>query len=439
MLYNWLVARQHQGSLLLRIEDTDKQRSGTAEIDEIYRALEWLQLDHDAELLQSSREEAHRQALEQLVSEGRVYRSQARADDVKAWKQKHGASQGFRGEEEDDGSYRLRLDDLQTIRIDDLIRGETEFALRHLDDPVIARSDGSPLYNLAVAVDDAEADIQLIIRGDDHLSNTPKQALILAALGHTIPIYAHLPLIHGQDGRKLSKRHKAPDGAPLAITVEQLRDQGYLPEALTGYLAGLGWGTEHEQLLDRDQLLEQFDLTRVSHHPAQFDPVKLRHVDAEWIRRLDPDDFLSRASIFVGRDLNDKLRMGLLSAQERSRDLVEAGEYVSWSWEGPADDPKAWRKQMRPQIKPLLIAVAELLRSVDWSPEAITAELTQFADEQGVKTLKLFQPLRVALTGKTVSPPIGVTVALLDREQAIERITAAVARIPDASPDERPS
>ena len=235
-LYNWLLARGQGGTLVLRIEDTDRERSTPENIEQILDALRWLNLDFDeGPILQTERAGRHAEVLAQLLAVGHAYHSTATADDVRAFKDEHGSERGFRGEAQNEGAIRLRVpDDGETV-VRDVIRGETHFPNVNMDDPVIARADGSPLYNFAVAIDDLDAGITHVVRGEDHLSNTPKQQLVLEALGAPIPLYAHLPLLHGPDGRKLSKRHGA-------ASVQELRDAGYLPEAVDNYIALLGAG-----------------------------------------------------------------------------------------------------------------------------------------------------------------------------------------------------
>src|SRR3954470_21602035 len=235
-LYNWLMARGNDGVLVLRIEDTDRDRSTPENVEQILDALRWLELDFDeGPISQVSRSDRHQEALARLLDEGHAYRTNATADDVRAFKAQHGADRGYRGADEGEGAVRLRVPDEGATVVHDLIRGDTTFQHVHLDDPVIARADGSVLYNFAVAIDDLDADITQVIRGEDHLSNTPKQALVLEALGAEPPLFAHLPLLHGPDGKKLSKRHGA-------ASVQDLRDAGYLPEAVRNYIALLGWG-----------------------------------------------------------------------------------------------------------------------------------------------------------------------------------------------------
>jgi len=431
MLYNWLVAKQFNGHLLLRIEDTDRSRNNEADVQEIYRMLDWLGLDYQEELRQSDRAEAHQQALQALVDNGHVYRNEATGEDVKEWKKANGSDHGFRGQEQGRGSYRLRLDNQRKVTIHDLIQGEKTFDCAHMDDPVIARADGSPLYNLAVAVDDADADIQLVLRGEDHVSNIPKQALILEALDKALPIYAHLPLLHGPDGCKLSKSHKTPQGEPLAITVEQLRAQGLIPEAVVSYLAQLGWGQDDEQILSKEELIEQFDITTCSRNPAQFDIVKLRHINGEWLRRLQPNDFAQRLADFADRPVDDKLRLGAAAVQERSRDLQEAVDYLSYSWAEFTMDEKAQRKFLKPESRPVLEATRQRLATLEqWDQAHIEEVLAQLPEQfPDTKPLKLFQPLRVALTGRSVSPPMAETLLLLDQKTALERLDNSLAKL----------
>src|ERR1044071_7029494 len=243
-LYNWLMARGNDGGVLvLRIEDTDRERSTPENVEQILDALKWLELDYDeGPISQVSRTERHQELLNKLLDEGRAYRSNATGDDVKAYKSTHGADKGFRGQPEAEGAIRLKVPDDGSTTVHDLIRGDTVFQHVHMDDPVIARADGSVLYNFAVAVDDMDAEITHVVRGEDHLSNTPKQLLVYEALGARPPLFAHLPLLHGPDGKKLSKRHGA-------ASVQELRDAGYLPEAVRNYIALLGWGLDDSTTL----------------------------------------------------------------------------------------------------------------------------------------------------------------------------------------------
>src|SRR3984885_12885171 len=316
-LFNWLLARHDGGELVLRIEDTDRERSTPENVEQILDALRWLELDWDeGPIMQPARSERHQQALAALLEAGHAYRSNATAEDVKAYKLAHGADRGFRGEAEADGAVRLRVPAEGATVVHDVIRGDTRFEHVHLDDPVIARADGSVLYNFAVAIDDLDAGITHVVRGEDHLSNTPKQLLVLEAAAAAgldrsatgepapLPVYAHLPLLHGPDGKKLSKRHGA-------ASVQELRDAGYLPEAVRNYLALLGWGAgDDETVLSTDELTERFTLERVSRNPARFDETKLRWLNGVYMRQLDPVDLAQRLERFTGlADLDQAARI----------------------------------------------------------------------------------------------------------------------------------
>ena len=339
-LFNWLLARGKGGTLVLRIEDTDRERSTPENVEQILDALRWLELDWDeGPILQTERTERHQEALAALLASGHAYRSSATADDVKAYKQLHGADRGFRGEAEAEGAVRLRVPDDGATVVHDVIRGDTRFEHVHLDDPVIARADGSVLYNFAVAIDDLDAQITHVVRGEDHLSNTPKQLLVLEAAraaGFAAdvepPVYAHLPLLHGPDGKKLSKRHGA-------ASVQELRDAGYLPEAVRNYLALLGWGAgDDATVMSTEQLVERFALERVSRNPAQFDEAKLRWLNGVYIRNLSPAELAHRLEEYTGRDgLQEAARI----SQEKIQTLADFWPLAGPLLDGPLDDPAA--------------------------------------------------------------------------------------------------
>ena len=297
-LYNWLAARHEGGALVLRIEDTDRERSTEENVEQILDALRWLELEWDeGPISQASRADRHQAALERLLESGAAYRDRATAKDVEAWKAEHGAGRGYRGEasEAADGAVRLRVPDEGETVVEDLIRGPVSFPNRSYDDFVIARGDGSVLYNFAVAVDDAEMGITDVVRGDDHLSNTPKQLLVLEALGFGAPRYAHLPLLHGPDGRKLSKRHGA-------ASVQELREAGYLPAAVRNYLALLGWGADDDAtLIPTDELVERFRVADVGKAAAIFDEKKLRWVNGRYMREMPLDEYVDAVATHLGR------------------------------------------------------------------------------------------------------------------------------------------
>jgi glutamyl-tRNA synthetase len=424
-LYNWLLARGHEGTLVLRIEDTDRERSTPENVEQILDALRWLNLDWDeGPIFQSEQAPRHAEALEQLLQSGHAYYSGATTDDVKAYKAQHGSSRGFRGEPEAAGAVRLRVPDTGETVVDDVIRGPTSFPNASMDDPVIARADHSPLYNFAVAVDDLDAQITHVVRGEDHLSNTPKQLLVFAALGAAPPTYAHLPLLHGPDGRKLSKRHGA-------ASVEELRAAGYLPEAVDNYIALLGAGfAPDEEHFSTSELAERFRLERVSKNPAVFDERKLRHINGQHLRELGIDELTRRLEDYTGRS---GLRGAVAISAAKIQTLSDFWPLVSFIFDGPVDDPAAFQKTIcRDGAVEVLEQAREALAGVSPFTEAnIEAALRAIADRHGGKPGSVFQPVRVAIAGQTVSPGIFETVALLGREETLARIDQALRRARD--------
>ena len=422
-LYNWLLAQQApENRLILRIEDTDRERSTPENVEQILDALGWLDLNWDeGPIFQSDRADRHREVLTQLLGTGHAYRSTATAEDVKAYKQQHGSDRGFRGTPEDTGAVRLRVPDTGATVVHDVIRGDTAFEHVHLDDPVIARADGSVLYNFAVAVDDLDAGITDVVRGEDHLSNSPKQLLVFEALGVEPPRYAHLPLLHGPDGKKLSKRHGA-------ASVQELRDAGYLPEALRNYIALLGWGYDDETtLLTTEQMIEGFRLDRVSRNPAVFDEQKLRWMNGRYLRELPLDELTRRLEQFTGRT---GIEGAVAIAQDKMQTLADFEPLCAFIFDGPADDPAAFDKVIGKDCgaENLAAARAALAATEPFDQEHVETALRGVVEERGVKPRQVFQPLRVALAGSTVSPGIFETVALLGRDETLRRVDEALAK-----------
>jgi glutamyl-tRNA synthetase len=421
-LYNWLLARHAGGTLVLRIEDTDRERSTPENVAQILDALQWLELDFDeGPISQVSRSDRHQEVLQRLLAEGHAYRSTATGEDVRAWKEKHGSERGYRGDTEahpPDGAVRLRVSDEGETVVHDVIRGDTTFAHRHLDDPVIARADGTALYNFAVAIDDLDAEITHVIRGEDHLSNTPKQLLVLEALGAAQPLYAHLPLLHGPDGKKLSKRHGA-------ASVQELRDAGFLPEAVRNYLALLGWGaSDDETILSTEQLVERFEIERVARNPARFDEQKLRWMNGRYLRELDTDELTRRIEEHTGR-------AGLRDAVEISREKIQTlNDFLplaGFIFDGPGDDPAAREKWLDADGRSALADARRALEGVDpFTVEAIEPVLKGVVEARAAKPRDVYQPIRVALAGTTVSPGIFETLAVLGRDESLRRIDAAL-------------
>jgi glutamyl-tRNA synthetase len=438
-LFNWLLARHSGGAFVLRIEDTDRERSTPENVEQILDALRWLELDWDeGPIFQSERAERHREALRALLEEGHAYRSTATAEDVKAYKQRHGAERGFRGESEPDGAVRLRVPADGATVVHDVIRGETRFEHVHLDDPVIARADGSVLYNFAVAIDDLDARITHVVRGEDHLSNTPKQLLVLEAaraVGFggeaSEPLYAHLPLLHGPDGKKLSKRHGA-------ASVQELRDAGYLPAAIRNYFALLGWGAgDDATVMSTDELVERFTLERVSRNPARFDETKLRWLDGIYIRELAVPELAARVLDFLKltdpdaahavQSRRELLDGAVAISQEKIQTLADFWPLAGFFFLGAGADEAARERWLgEAGLAALADARGELAKLERFEAGDVQAALALVLERRAVKPREVYQPLRVAIAGTTISPGIFESVALLGREETLLRIKAAL-------------
>jgi len=412
---------------VLRIEDTDRERSTDANVEQILDALHWLELDWDeGPISQASRADRHEAALSQLLESGAAYRDPATAKEVEAWKAEHGADRGYRGQPSDEpgAAVRLRVPDQGETVVDDLIRGPVSFPNRSYDDFVIARGDGSVLYNFAVAVDDTEMGITDVVRGDDHLSNTPKQLLVLAALGFEAPRYAHLPLLHGPDGRKLSKRHGA-------ASVQELREAGYLPAAVRNYLALLGWGADDDAtLIPTEELIGRFRVEDVGKAAAIFDERKLRWVNGRYMREMPLEDYLRVVARHLGREPDERLREACEIVQEKAQTLAEVWPLIRFLFEPPVEDEKAWRKVMTGEALAALEATHEALSAGgDFDSESVEAALAPLPERLGAKPGRVYQPIRVAISGGTVSPGIFESLAVLGREESLSRIEAAIARL----------
>jgi glutamyl-tRNA synthetase len=398
-LYNWLLARQSGGAFVLRIEDTDRERSTPQNVEQILDALRWLELDWDeGPFSQAERRPRHEEEIARLVDEGHAYL--------------------------DEGAVRLRVPDEGETVVHDVIRGEVAFPHSAIDDFVIARSDGSPLYNLAVAVDDRDMGITHVVRGADHHSNTPRQLMILRALGAEPPIYAHLPLLHGPDGKKLSKRHGA-------ASVQELREAGYLPEAVRNYIALLGWGyDESTEYMTTEELIERFSLERVSKSPAVFDEQKLRWMNGQYLRQLSPEELTRRLEERVGRT---GLRPAVEIAQEKMQTLEDFWRLAAFLVEPQDFDEQAWVKVMSDGAPDRLRRVRDALAAVEpFDKDGVEAALRGVVDALGVKPREVYQPIRVAISGGTVSPGIFESVAVLGRDETLARIDRALARAGDS-------
>ena len=393
-LYNWLLARGSGGEFVLRIEDTDRERSTPKNVEQILDALRWLELDWDeGPISQWERRDRHEAAVGQLLDSGQAY--------------------------EDEGAVRFRVPEEGEITFHDVVLGDVTNPYSAIKDFVIQRSDGSPLYNLAVAVDDRDMGITHVVRGQDHVSNTPRQVMILRGLGEDPPVYAHIPLLHGPDGKKLSKRHGA-------ASVQQVREDGYLPEAVRNYIALLGWGyDETTTLMTTDELVERFALDRVSKNPAVFDEQKLRWMNGRYMRELPLEELHRRLQEFYGRD-DIPIEIVAIS-REKTQTLADFWDLAGPLIEAPSEyEAKAWRQWGG---SPHLRVVRDDLANLSaWEVETIEAALRARVDELGVKPKEIFQPIRVALTGTTVSPGIFESAAALGRDETLVRLDKALQR-----------
>jgi glutamyl-tRNA synthetase len=390
-LYNWLLARGSGGQFVLRIEDTDRERSTPENVEQILDALRWLGLDWDeGPISQWERRDRHTEAVEQLLESGHAY--------------------------EDEGAVRFRVPKEGEITFHDVVLGDITTPHSAIQDFVIRRSDGSPLYNLAVAVDDRDMGITHVVRGQDHVSNTPRQVMLLRGLGEEPPVYAHIPLLHGTDGKKLSKRHGA-------ASVQEVRDGGYLPEAIRNYIALLGWGyDESTEFMTTDELVERFSLERVSKNPAVFDEQKLRWMNGRYLKELPLEDLQRRLEEFYGREIPLPI---IEISREKMQTLADFWPLAGTLIEAPTSyDDKAWQQWGgSPHLREVR---DDLANAATWEAIEIEAILRAIVDEQGVKAKEIFQPIRVALTGTTVSPGIFESVAALGREETLERLDKAL-------------
>ena len=392
-LYNWLLARGSGGTFVLRIEDTDRARSTPENVEQILDALSWLGLDWDeGPISQWERRERHAEAVEQLLESGAAY--------------------------EDEGAVRFRVPQEGEITFHDAILGDITNPYSAIKDFVIRRSDGSPLYNLAVAVDDLDMGITHVVRGQDHVSNTPRQLMLIRALGQEPPVYAHIPLLHGTDGKKLSKRHGA-------ASVEELRETGYLPEAVRNYIALLGWGyDESTTFMTTDELIERFSLERVSKNPAVFDEQKLRWMNGRYLRELPAEEVRTRLEELTGREIPLE---AVTISQEKMQTLSEFWPLAKFLVEPQEYDEQAWAKVMRDGAPERLRAARDALEALSsFEPEQVEAALRSVVERLGVKPRDVFQPIRVAISGTTVSPGIFESVAALGREETLARIDKAL-------------
>jgi len=438
-LYNWLYARRHNGRFILRIEDTDRERSTPESVQAILEGMAWLGLDYDeGPFYQTQRFDRYKEVIQRLLAEDKAYHCYCSKEELDAMR----AAQTARKEKP---RYDRRCRELKSVPpagippvvrfknpidgevvVEDVIKGPVVFKNEELDDLIIARADGTPTYNFTVVVDDMDMDITHVIRGDDHLNNTPRQINMLRALGARMPVYAHVPMILGADGQRLSKRHGA-------VSVMQYRDEGYLPEALLNYLVRLGWSHGDQEVFSREEMVRLFDINAVNKAAAAFNPEKLLWLNQQYIKNSAPEEVarqllhffnLRKIDLSQGPSLVDVVK----AQRERAKTLVEMAENSRFFYEDFSSfDDKAATKHLRPDAAAMMQALRERLAALtEWSAPAIHQAIHEVAEAQGANLGKLAQPVRVAVAGGPVSPPIDVTLALVGRERVLKRLDTAL-------------
>jgi len=438
-LFNWLFARHTGGTFLLRIEDTDRERSTPEAVATILNGLEWLGLNWDGQTVyQFARSERHREIAQQLLGRGLAYRCFATAQELEEMRQQqraNGKPIRYDGRWRDRDSseappgapfvIRLKAPQSGETTVHDVVLGDVVFQNEHLDDMVLLRSDGTPTYMLAVVVDDCDMGVTHVIRGADHLNNAARQLQLIAALGWSVPIYGHLPMIHGPDGHKLSKRHGA-------VAVEAYRDMGYLPETMRNYLLRLGWSHRDDEIISTEQAIAWFDLANVQKSPARMDFKKLDNLNGHYLRLMPDEALVAEVVSFLARETpprtlsaqaRKRLRCAMPKLKERAKTLVELVRGSEFLYvDGPPPLDAAAEKVMLPDARNLIARVLPLLEASEWSGPALEAEARLFADAAGIKLGQVAQPLRAAVTGRTSSPPLFEMMEVLGREESLSRI-----------------
>ncbi|MGD9000281.1 MAG: glutamate--tRNA ligase [Granulosicoccaceae bacterium] len=437
-LFSWLHARKHGGRFVLRIEDTDKERSTEASVNAILEGMTWLGLDYDeGPFYQTDRFPRYKEIIDQLIAEGKAYKcycSKERLDTLREEqmamkiKPRYDGTCRLREAPSEDAAYviRFRNPDEGVVVVDDLIRGKVSFDNRELDDLIIQRTDGTPTYNLSVVVDDMDMGVTHVVRGDDHLNNTPRQINILRALGVEPPVYSHVPMILGEDGKRLSKRHGA-------VSVMQYHEEGYLPEALLNYLVRLGWSHGDQEIFSIDEMVQHFEITKVNRAASVFNPEKLLWLNQHYIKESNPAHLIPMFGYQLGK-LDIDLSTGpapvevIAAQQERATTLVEMAEISAFIYRDFDEyEEKAAKKNLRPVAEEPLRKMREALAALDdWNKQALHDTVERVATELDVKMGKVAQPLRVAVVGRAASPGIDVTLYLVGKEACLRRIDKAL-------------
>ncbi len=437
-LFCWLYARRFGGTFILRVEDTDRERSTDEAIKVILEGMEWLGLGYDeGPFYQTRRMDRYREVIGQFLREDKAYHCYCSKDELEAMRNRQIAA---KEKPRYDGTCRHRTEPVPgvppvvrfrnplegTVVVDDVVHGPVSFANTELDDLIIARSDGTPTYNFCVVVDDWDMEITHVIRGDDHLNNTPRQINMLTALGGKPPVYAHVAMILGADGAKLSKRHGA-------VSVLQYREEGYLPEALLNYLVRLGWSHGDQEMFSIDEMVRLFDIADVNKSASAFNPEKLGWVNQQHMLKSTPEHlarYLRPQLAALGVVVDDETRVVAVAKaqQERAKTLKEMAEASLFFFRDVTQyEEKAAAKHLNAETLPVLKALQQELEAIaSWQASALHEAVSRVATALGAGLGKVAQPLRVAVSGGTVSPPIDVTLEILGRETVLERLGRAI-------------
>ena len=439
-LFNWLFARHTGGSFALRIEDTDRERSTPEAVDAILKGMEWMGLDWDGQTVyQFARAGRHRAVAEELLAAGKAYKCFATAEELTQMREQQKAEklpQRYDGRWRDrdpaeggDAPYVIRLKARQTGEtvVHDVVLGDVTFQNDQLDDMVLLRSDGTPTYMLAVVVDDHDMGVTHVIRGADHLNNAARQLQIIEQMGWPVPVYGHVPLIHGPDGAKLSKRHGA-------LAVEAYRDMGYLPETMRNYLLRLGWSHGDDETISTEQAIQWFNLESIGKSPARMDFKKLDNLNGHYIRESADHTLTAEVVALLERQspprvlsalARERMTKAMPGLKERAKTIVELAAAAEFLFsDGPRELDAAAEKLLTPEARAALGKVLPALEATDWSGPALEAAARSFAEANGLKLGQVAQPLRAAITGKTSSPPLFEGMAVLGRDESLVRLRA---------------
>ncbi len=439
-LFSWLYARHFGGKFMLRIEDTDKERSTDEATQVILDGMAWLGLDWDGEpVFQSARQDKHIAAVNKLLDEGKAYKCYCSKEKLDAMREKQrlvGKKAMYDGTcrnltETQDAPFviRFKAPEHGETWVKDLVLGDVCFPNEELDDLIIMRADGTPTYNLAVVVDDADMGITHVVRGSDHLNNTPRQIQLYQALGLDVPQFAHIPLIHGADGAKMSKRHGS-------VAITEYREKGYLPHAVINYLARLGWSHGDDEVFTLEQLIAYFDLAHVGTSPSRFDQDKLDWLNAYWLKASSPENLVDEVSYFLKLDTsNGPALVDVIPAlQERSKNLVELADAARMFYAAPTEyQEKAVKKHFKESTWALLDKFVSKAETETWSGKAAHQWIADICEAEGVGMGKLAQPIRVLIAGVPVSPPIDITLELLGKDETLSRIRKGIDKLKKSS------